>query len=129
MFRGVCCIGHNTGTIVGDFGTIFHTTTGGMTWVELDKHRDALKDYLLSQNYPNPFNPSTTIGYCLPLRAHVTLTVYNTLGQQVALLQNGEQDAGYHDVKFNAAGLSSGLYFYRLQTGMYVETKKFILAK
>lgn len=69
----------------------------------------------LAQNYPNPFNPSTTIRYGLPARSHVMLAVFNTLGQQVALLQNGEQDAGHHEAIFNAQGLPSGMYFYRLQ--------------
>jgi photosystem II stability/assembly factor-like uncharacterized protein len=85
--------------------------------------------FRLAQNYPNPFNPSTTIGYGLPNRSHVTLTVFNTLGQQVATLQNGEQDAGYHEVKFDATNLSSGVYFYRMQAGSYVETKKLLLMR
>lgn len=83
----------------------------------------------LSQNYPNPFNPSTTIRYGLPSRAHVTLAVFNTLGQQVSILQNGEQDAGYHEVKFDAQHLPSGVYFYRMQAGTYTETKRLLLLK
>lgn len=83
----------------------------------------------LSQNYPNPFNLSTTIRYGLPARSHVSLTVFNILGQHVAVLQNGEQEAGYHDVKFNAANLSSGVYFYRLQESTFVETKRLLLLK
>ncbi len=83
----------------------------------------------LSQNYPNPFNPSTTIRYGLPARSHVTLTVYNTLGQQVAKLVNGEQEAGYHEVKFDGSKLASGVYLYRMQAGSYVETRKLLLVK
>jgi hypothetical protein len=85
--------------------------------------------YLLYQNYPNPFNPTTTIRYGLPQRSHVTLTVYNTLGQQVALLQNGEQGAGYHEVKFDARNLGSGVYFYKLHAGDFVETRRLLLVR
>ena len=84
---------------------------------------------MLSQNYPNPFNPATTIRYGLPNRSHVTLTVYNTLGQQVAQLINSDIDAGYHEIQFNASNLASGVYFYRMQAGSYVETKKLCLVR
>jgi hypothetical protein len=65
----------------------------------------------------------------LPNRSHVTLIVFNTLGQQVATLVQGEQEAGYHEVKLDATGLSSGVYFYRLHAGTYVETRKLLLLK
>jgi hypothetical protein len=83
----------------------------------------------LLQNYPNPFNPSTTIRYGLPNRSHVALTVFNTLGQQIAVLQNGEQEAGYHEVKFDGTHLPSGIYFYRMQSGSYAETRKLLFLK
>jgi hypothetical protein len=85
--------------------------------------------YSLAQNFPNPFNPSTTIGYALPRRSHVTLTVFNSLGQQVATLVNGELDAGCHEVKFDASKLSSGVYLYQLRAGAYMETRKLIHVK
>ncbi len=89
----------------------------------------AAKEFMLSQNFPNPFNPTTTIRYNLPNRSQVILSVFNTLGQQVAVLVEGEQEAGYHEVRFDGSGLSSGMYFYRIQAGTYVGTKKFILTK
>lgn len=71
----------------------------------------------LAQNYPNPCNPTTTIRYGIPERAHVLLTVYDAIGQRVAVLQEGEVDKGYHEVTFDASGLASGVYFYRLTVG------------
>ena len=83
----------------------------------------------LEQNFPNPFNPSSTISYGLPHTSFVTLTVYNTLGQQVAQLVNEQQQAGYHDVVFRGDGLASGVYFYRIQAGEFVSTKRLLLLK
>jgi hypothetical protein len=85
--------------------------------------------FRLEQNYPNPFNPTTTIRYALPGRVHVTLTVFNALGQEVATLVNDSQDAGYHDVRFDASGLASGVYFYQLRAGDYVATKKLLVLR
>lgn len=83
----------------------------------------------LFPSYPNPFNPTTTIRYGIPHRAHVLLTVYNVLGQEVAILVDADVEAGYHDVMFNAAHLASGAYYYRIQTGNSVQTNSFLLAK
>ena len=83
----------------------------------------------LSQNYPNPFNPSTTIRYAMPQAGNVKLTVYNMLGQQVTTLVNGYKQAGTYSVTWNASNLASGIYFYTLQTGAFVVSKKMILIK
>ncbi len=85
--------------------------------------------FSLEQNYPNPFNPSTTIRYGLPRRSHVTLTVFNTLGQQVATLVQGEQEGGFHEAVFDASGLSSGVYLYRLQPGSTMLTHKMLFIR
>jgi hypothetical protein len=85
-------------------------------------------DYALSQNYPNPFNPSTTIRYDLSKATNVTLKIFNALGQEVALLVNERKDAGSYQETWNA-NVPSGIYFYRLQSGEYVETKKMIVLR
>ena len=89
--------------------------------------------YELLQNYPNPFNPSTLINYSLAKDSHVTITIYNTLGQKVAVLVNKKQTAGKYQVEFNASAdgnnLASGLYFYQLKTPSYTKTMKMILLR
>ncbi len=83
----------------------------------------------LSQNYPNPFNPSTTIHYAIPEAGNVKLIVYNLLGQEVKSLVNGFKEAGAYSVNFDASGLNSGLYLYKLETGSYTQVKKMTLLK
>jgi hypothetical protein len=85
--------------------------------------------YALGQNYPNPFNPRTTIEYELPARGHVTLTVYNLLGQTIVVLVDEILEAGYKSVDFNASGLPSGVYLYRLTAGDFVAAKKLVVVK
>ena len=86
--------------------------------------------FILSQNYPNPFNPSTTIKFSIEQQSEVDLTVFNSLGQEVkTLILSRDMNAGTHEVSFDGSDLPSGVYFYKLQVGSYVETKKMILMK
>ena len=120
------------------------TTTGGQTSTPVTQNvnfsisgtasvtvpvTNVVKDYSLQQNYPNPFNPSTTIAFALPQSGIATLKVYNILGQEVATLLSGFQKSGSHQVLFDGTNLSSGVYFYKLQSGNFVQSKKMVLLK
>jgi hypothetical protein len=85
--------------------------------------------FALDQNYPNPFNPATMIRFSLPTASVVTLTVYNTLGEKVAMLLNGPMESGYHQVSFDAVNLPSGLYLYEIKAGEFSSIKKMVLLK
>jgi hypothetical protein len=102
--------------------------TGNPTGIE-NISSELPKAFNLEQNYPNPFNPSTVISYSLPLASNVKLIVYNAPGQTVKVLENGFKNAGNYSVKFNAAELSSGIYFYKLETAEFTQVKKMILVK
>ena len=86
-------------------------------------------EFVLAQNYPNPFNPSTKIEFSLPRSTYATLKVFNLLGAEVATLAGQEFEAGSHTVDWNASSAPSGVYFYRLVAGAYVETKKMLLLR
>jgi len=90
--------------------------------------------FALSQNYPNPFNPVTEIGFSLPSASEVRLEVYNIAGQKVTTLVNSPMDAGEHQIQWDGKvdggeSVATGIYFYRLQAGDFVETKKMLLLK
>jgi hypothetical protein len=140
--KGSPCINTGTPFVVWQGDTLIHMEPGqyvgpapdigAYEYAEPTGTHDCLpvpQSTSLDQNYPNPFNPSTTIRYGLPNKTAVQLSVFNALGQQVALLQNGEQEAGYHEVRFDGSGLSSGVYFYRMQAGSHVETKKLLMIR
>ncbi len=90
---------------------------------------NTVESYVLNQNYPNPFNPGTTISYELPQSANVIIKVYDVLGNEVKTLVNNNEQAGKHQIYFDASKLSSGIYLYKMQAGKYSEIKKMILLK
>jgi hypothetical protein len=86
-------------------------------------------EFGLNQNYPNPFNPTTQISFSLPKATHVTIEIFNVMGQRVSVLAEGNKEAGLHTVDWNGNNVSSGVYFYRLTTPEFVQTKKMLLMK
>lgn len=104
--------------------------SNGEQWTKtLSLQVAAPERFELFQNYPNPFNPTTTISYQLPTHSLVTLKVFDVIGREVVELINEEQSAGSYEVKFDASKFSSGIYFYALQSGNFVQTKKLVLIK
>jgi hypothetical protein len=105
-------------------------STGVATSVEKVSSTEVPSEFRLNQNYPNPFNPTTAITFEIPKAAHVSLLVYNVLGQSVATLVDGVKQSGFYNLSFNATALPSGVYFYSLATdGIVVQTKKMVLLK
>lgn len=107
-----------TGTIV----------VAGPTGVD-DQSSSIPDKFEISQNYPNPFNARTAIEYALPRDSHVKIVIYNLLGQNVETLVDADKSAGNHQVIWNAADVPTGVYFYRLEAGDFVQTRKMLLAK
>ncbi|MFN0157253.1 MAG: T9SS type A sorting domain-containing protein [Bacteroidota bacterium] len=113
-----------TYAFVNFFGVgVYRSPVSGLVAVN-EERVGVPEEFILEHNFPNPFNPSTTISYGLPARAHVTLIVYNVLGENVATLIDGIQDAGFRSASWNADGLASGVYFYKLSAAS-TTTKEF----
>ena len=115
--------------ITGARPDLLSATLIRQTSIDGDSGPDLPQQPQLHQNFPNPFNPSTTISFTLPQPQQVTLSVFNSVGQQVATLIDGVRTSGFHSLSFDASSLSSGIYFYRLQTPNAVETRQMILIK
>ncbi|RPI59882.1 MAG: T9SS C-terminal target domain-containing protein, partial [Ignavibacteriales bacterium] len=95
----------------------------------VEESQVVVDEFVLEQNYPNPFNPSTTISFSLQANQFVSLKVFNALGEEVSTLVNGNLTQGTHSINFNANGLSSGFYIYRLESGNFVQVRKMMLLK
>jgi photosystem II stability/assembly factor-like uncharacterized protein len=122
-------INKTMGWVVGWHGEILKTTNNGATFIKGNEVEEIISNYSLSHNFPNPFNPSTTISYSLPTTSMVQLKILDILGQEIATLVNEEKTPGNYSVEWNATQLASGVYFYRIQAGNFVQTKKMILMK
>ena len=126
---GRYAVGYGYNSAIGDDDAFFLDTGGRLiTSVEVPETK-VPKEYFLEQNYPNPFNPVTTIRFSIPNFQRVVITVYNILGQRIYTLMDEEKSAGSYEVRFNAKGISSGVYFYQLRMGDFVETKKMVLMR
>ena len=108
---------------------VFRRPRSEVTSVEIEQPNLLPSHFNLKQNYPNPFNPTTKISYSIPQKSYVFLKVYDILGKEIVTLVNENKPAGNYEVNFDASSLASGIYFYKLQSGNYIETKKMILLK
>ena len=119
-------------TICDDINNNIQVATGVIPLSTVNiAYRNVIRpdEYALLQNYPNPFNPATQISFHLPVAGQVILEVFNINGQKVTTLLNGKLESGFHSVAFDGSTVASGIYFYRLTSGEYIETKKMLLLK
>ena len=112
---------------IGAYAIVDDLSLGGPT--DINDDQTTINSFKLNQNYPNPFNPSTTISFSIPNEEFVSLKVFNSLGEEVAKLVNETKPAGNYSVSFNASSLTSGVYFYKISEGNFIQTKKMILMK
>ena len=115
--------------VVGNYGTILKNDSSYIVTQLIEEDINIVSDFSLSQNYPNPFNPTTAIKYHIPEFSFVTLKVYDVLGSEVETIVNEEKPAGNYEADFDGANLPSGVYFYQLISGNFIETKKMLLIK
>jgi len=139
LYRVMClAINSRNQIFAGAYNGIFRSTDNGDNWVPVNNGLSNSVEnnnnftpitFALYQNYPNPFNPSTKIKYSIPGTSFVTLKIYDILGREMSTLVNEEKLSGNYEIEFNGRGISSGIYFYKIQTGDYSLVKKMILMK
>ena len=128
-FESISIVNDNVGYAVGDNGRVYKTTNGGVTFIKGDPSESQPGEFHLFQNYPNPFNPASKINFQIPELSFVTLKIYDVVGNEIATLINKEMQAGNHEIEFDAYGLPSGIYFYKLKAGSFVKTRKMVLLR
>ncbi len=132
LFHGIYFVNETTGWGVGlntaSYPKVFRTTSGGFTGIQ-PISTEIPKQFSLSQNYPNPFNPMTKLKFQMSKGAFAKLTVFDVLGREVATLVNEQLQPGTYEVDFDGSNLPSGVYYYKLETETFTETKKMVLIK
>lgn len=126
--KGYSFVDALNGFVCGDSGRVLKTTNGGLTFVSQNSGL-LLDKYSLSQNYPNPFNPVTSIKFDIPKSGFVKITVYDLLGREVTNLVNEQMQPGSYSVDWDASNYPSGVYFYKLEAGDFMESKRMVLVK
>jgi hypothetical protein len=123
----------NHAWVSGNYGLLLKSNDSLLTWID-NNNKPLQNEFSLNQNYPNPFNPTTTIEYSIPLNdkretSNVHLIIYDILGREVKTLVNEIQKPGNYNIQFDGSKLSSGVYYYQLKYGSFVQTKKMLLLK
>jgi len=129
ILRSVHFADNINGWAVGYGGKILKTTNGGVTFVEDEEIDEVPTEYKLSNNFPDPFNPSTKLRYSVPQSSQIQIKIFDILGNEIETLVNEEKPIGTYEIVWYAENLPSGVYFYRLQAGDFVEIKKMILLR
>ncbi|RPI18344.1 MAG: T9SS C-terminal target domain-containing protein [Ignavibacteriae bacterium] len=128
-FNSIYFINSDVGWIAGSLHSILKTTNGGGPVGSGTAQNNNPAVFSLSQNYPNPFNPKTNINYQLPVNSNVKLSIFDITGREIAILVNQKQNAGSYNVEWNASDFASGVYFYKLETERFTQSKRMVLIK
>jgi len=125
--KSISFINPYTGWLAGNYGKVYNTTNGGSTFA--NNTTEIVNNYNLCQNYPNPFNPMCNVQFTMCNAGNVKIVVYDVMGREVQTLVDERLSAGTYEVKFDGSGLTSGVYFYRMTTDGFAETRKMLLIK
>jgi hypothetical protein len=129
VYFGIALMDNSGGKAHWTQGSVLNKLGVGIT-VDVEQIAQSIPGRLvLHQNYPNPFNPSTVIRFELPTPTQVRLSVYDLMGREVSVLVNQRRDAGVHQVQFDGSNFASGVYFYRIEAGSFLQTRKLLILR